>query len=160
VAAVRSFASIDAPSSEDAATPASISAIYEPVSEEDRERFEEIKALLKSIPTGREALHLMEKYRVIVDFQRGGGTWYNWSSNMMVIDSNKDFIEASFSLVHEMTHASRHHQGMWAHLDAVSRQEYIEQLVEEEAEGDIRAVEAKLELEAIGVPVSAVAAAL
>ena len=142
--------------STDSVAPANAAATYEPVSEEHKERFEEVRSLLASIPTGREALSQMKQYQVVVEFRPGSGTWYNWYPNMMVIDSNKSPVEATFSFVHEMTHAARTHQGM--HQTTLPRQDYIEQRLEEEAEGDVRAIEAKDELRAIGIPASVKAA--
>ena len=132
----------------------------ERVSEADKERFREIEALLQAIPTGREALRSKEEYRVRLEFRPEEGTYYNWSTNTMVIDPNKDSVKAAFLLVHEMTHASRYHQGFSAHLGELSRQAYVQNRLEEEAEGMVRSFKAKQEMEAIGISVPVIASAL
>ena len=93
----------------------------------------------------------MQEYQVGVEFRPGEGTWYEWPSNMMVIDSNKNSVKAAFSFIHEMTHASRYNQGM--NRTTLPRQEYIEKRLEEEAEAAVRKVEAKMQLWSIGIPV-------
>ena len=154
---VQSTGSNSAPASKDPVVETD-PAPHAPVSKEDSERFEELEELLSSIPTGREALRLMHEYRVRVEFRSGEGTRYSIHHNLVVIESSTSTAGSLFSIVHEMTHAARHHQGMRADPRVLSREAYIYSWLEEEAEGDARAIEAKIELEAVGFPVSEEAA--
>jgi hypothetical protein len=121
---------------------------------EDARRFEEIRQILETIPTGREALRLKNVHRVGVQFLAGGGSYYDSSSNSMVIDSNHPPARAALSFVHELNHARYHHEGLSANIRTLSREEYIRQMVEEEAEGVIKSLEAKIELEGTPTDVS------
>jgi len=122
--------------------------------EEDKKRFEEIKKILDTIPTGKEALKLMEDYKVAVNFKAGGGSYYNSSSNSMVIDSNEAAIDSALTFVHEMNHAKYDHQKISADVKSLSRNEYVKKMVEEEAEGTVKSIEAKIELEGTKIDVS------
>ncbi|MEQ8755500.1 MAG: DUF4157 domain-containing protein [Coleofasciculus sp. G1-WW12-02] len=122
--------------------------------EEDKKRFEEIKKVLDTIPTGKEALKLMDNYAAGVNFAAGGGSYYDSASNSMVIDSNEPPAKAALTFVHEMNHAKYHHQKLSADVSSLSREEYVKKMVEEEAEGTVKSIEAKIELEGTDIDVS------
>jgi hypothetical protein len=122
---------------------------------EQKKRFEEIKKILETIPTGQEALKLREKYKVKVELSApGGGSVYDSSSNTMFIDPNHSNQRAALAFVHEMNHARYHHEGLSADVKSLSREEYVKKMVEEEAEGVIKSIEAKIELEGTTIDVS------
>jgi hypothetical protein len=124
--------------------------------ESDARRLEEISAILDAIPTGREALETMEGYGVAVRFEKGSGTYFHGSHNLVVVDSGKTPLDAAIALVHEMTHAGHFHEGLTADEKTLPRDEYVERRLEEEAEGETRSIEAKLELNEAGFDVSRV----
>lgn len=129
---------------------------YQTMSEEDGDRFDLIKnRVLSAIPTGRKALQLMEEYDVRVEFGWGPGSFYIGEYNLIVINSNKRHIgAAALTFVHEMLHATRYHQGMRVDLASHSKEEYVAQMIEEEAEGFIWVITAMRELEAIRISFS------
>ena len=122
--------------------------------DDNKKRFDEIKKILEAIPTGKEALSLMEKYKVSVKFIAGGGSYYSASNNSMVIDSNHAAARAALAFVHEMNHARYRHEGLTADIKSLGRQEYIRKMVEEETEGVVKSIEGKIELEGTTIDVS------
>lgn len=135
-------------------------AIVSSVQSSGAEEIKEIRDILITIPSGREALKQMEEYQVGLKFRPGGGSFYFDKTNQMVIDANRIPVKVVFSFVHEMTHAMYHNTGMEADADSLSRQEYIDMEIEEEAEGEAKAIEAKMELEELGVHVPVLASDL
>lgn len=125
-----------------------------PFSEFDRQRFDEISAVLNQIATGRTALSLVEKYDIGIYFEAGGGSYFNPNTNEIVLEANHEPVRAALSLVHEVTHARYLHEGSTADILADDRQTYIEKKVGEEVAGVVKSIEAKMELEAAGVDVS------
>jgi hypothetical protein len=113
-------------------------------------KFEAIKDILNTIPTGKSALKLMEYHKVKVVFKKGGGSYYNPSSTSMVIDSNEAPADAALTFVHEMNHARYDKEGITGKVKDQSRDDYVNQMVEEEAEGTVKSIEAKIELEGGG----------
>jgi hypothetical protein len=120
----------------------------------DPKRFEEIKKILETIPTGKEALKIMEKYNVGVRFEAGSGTVYRDDGNYMVIDSSESTAEAALSFVHEIHHAKTENEKTEADVKALGREEYIKKEIEEEAEGTVKSIEAHMELEGTKIDVS------
>jgi hypothetical protein len=127
---------------------------WQPVSEFDRQRYDEISAVLNQIATGRMTLSLIDKYEVGIYFEAGGGSYFNPNTNEIVLEANHEPVRAALALVHEVTHARYLHEGSTADILSDSRQAYIEKKVGEEVAGVVRSIEAKMELEAAGVDVS------
>jgi excinuclease UvrABC ATPase subunit len=88
----------------------------------------------------------MDKYKVGVEFKPGGGSYYDSATNKMVIDSHHAADRAALAFVHEMNHAEYHHKGISADVKAMDRDTYIKKMVQEEAEGVVKSIEAKQEL--------------
>lgn len=124
------------------------------ISEFDRQRYEEISAVLNQIPTGRMTLSLIDKYEVALYFEVGAGSYFNPNTNEIVIDANHEPVRAALALVHEVVHARFLHEGSTADILSDGRQTYIEKKVGEEVAGVAQSIEAKMELEAGGVDVS------
>ncbi len=125
-------------------------AVAKPVADKievDKKKFEEIKKVLNTLPTGKEALKIMEDYKVGVKFAEGVGSYYEESSNAMVIDSKESSADAALTFVHEMNHAKYHHTGISADAKTLTREKYVEKMVEEEAEGTVKSIEGEIELE-------------
>lgn len=109
------------------------------------ESFDDIKAILETIPTGKEALKRYEDYKITISFVPGGGSYY--SGGVMTIDSNETVREAALTFVHEMNHAFYEKTGLTKNVATSTREEYVKGNVEEEAEGTVKSIEAKIELE-------------
>jgi hypothetical protein len=115
--------------------------------EQEKKKLEEMKTILDASATGKEALKLMEDHKVAVKFKPGGGSYFDSSSNSMVIDSHETAANSALTFVHEMNHARYHHEGLSADVTSLSREDYVKKMVEEEAEGTVKSIEAKIELE-------------
>ena len=122
--------------------------------EQEKKKLEEMKTILDASATGKEALKLMEDHKVAVKFKPGGGSYFDSSSNSMVIDSHETAANSALTFVHEMNHARYHHEGLSADVTSLSREDYVKKMVEEEAEGTVKSIEAKIELEGTKIDVS------
>ncbi len=118
------------------------------------EAFGQVRLVLDAIPSGQAALSLMDQYQVQVEFDSGKGTYYLASANTIVIDAGLEPMRAALSFVHEINHAKTWHEGQRANISALSVEEYARLRVEEEAEGVVKSIEAKMELQAAGLDVS------
>ena len=129
-------------------------ASWQPVAEFDRQRYDEISAVLNQIATGRMTLSLIDKYEIGIYFEAGGGSYFNPNTNEIVLEANHEPVRAALALVHEVTHARYLHERSTADILSDSRRAYIEKKVGEEVAGVVKSIEAKMELEAVGVDVS------
>ncbi|MCA9984194.1 MAG: hypothetical protein KDE59_07870 [Anaerolineales bacterium] len=125
-----------------------------PVSEDDTKRFEKIQAILETIPGGQDALATMKKYRIGVTYKAGVGSFYDPETNTMVLDTAENPETSALTFVHEINHGKYHNEGLDPDATTVTRDEYIKARVEEEAEGAVLSIEAKMELEGTTVDVS------
>jgi hypothetical protein len=124
-------------------------------SNDEKNKFEEVKKILNQSQTGQEALANMKKYDVKVKKGTpGGGSEYKASGNAMVIDPNESATETALTFVHEMHHATMYHEGKWADVKTLSRRDYITKEIEEESEGTVKSIETKIELEGTKIDVS------
>jgi hypothetical protein len=115
--------------------------------------FEAVRQILATIPSGQRALQTMEQTGASVAFKSGQGTYFMASSNSIVIDEKHSPMRAALSFVHEIHHAQTYHEGARADIE-LSASEYVDLRVEEEAEGVVESIEAKMELAAAGWDVS------
>lgn len=122
--------------------------------EPDEKRLGEIRKILETIPTGKEALKIMTDYNVEVRFRNGGGTAYVEASNIMVIDSTEPSATAALNFVHEINHAKNRNEKTAADPKVGTRADYIKKRIEEESEGTVKSIEAKMELEGTTIDVS------
>jgi hypothetical protein len=113
----------------------------------------QIQAILNQIPTGQQALAMGEQYQVQVSFAPGKGTFYLASRNTIVMDDKDEPMRAALNFVHEVNHARFWHESLRAEIGSLSFEEYVRLRVLEEAEGVVRSIEAKMELQAAGVDV-------
>jgi hypothetical protein len=116
--------------------------------------FEAMAAVLSQINSGRAALAQMKQYDVEVEFETGGGTYYQVSANRIVIDGSQGAQQAALNFVHEMTHAHYRNEGQRADIGGADRELYLQGRIEEEAEGVVRSIQAKKELAEAGNDVS------
>lgn len=115
------------------------------------EAFQPVQALLARIPSGERALALMDQYQVGLRLQSGKGTYYLASSNTIVIDNGAGAMRAALSFIHEINHARYWHQGLRADINSMPQEEYARLRVEEEAEGVVMSIEAKMEFQRVGL---------
>lgn len=127
---------------------------------EDRAQLRQIELVLNTVPSGRNALALMEKYQVRVKFIPGSGSYYLSSPNTVVIDAvvdaNHGPERAALTFVHEMSHAQYVQEGLAADIWSDTREEFIELKLAEEAEAVVRSIETKAELHKAGLDVGPV----
>jgi hypothetical protein len=124
-------------------------------SREDRERVEAIRQILQQSDSGRAALEQKEEYGVEVRAGRaGGGSFFSSSSNSITLDAGESNEEAALTFVHEMNHARYFHEGIGADVESMTREEYVNSMIEEESEGTVRSIETKIELEGTDIDVS------
>lgn len=117
-------------------------------------RFDEIRAILKTVPAGREALSVLKKHDVKLRFEGGSGSAFRRQSNLVIMDSDKSPLDAALTFVHEMGHAQHYHEGKTAEAQSFSKDEYVQNRLEEEAEAEAKSIKAKIELSRLGIDVS------
>jgi hypothetical protein len=124
------------------------------MTDEEKTRFKAIKQIMAASQTGREALATLGEHQVKIGFDATGGSVYDPNTNSILIDSNESDARAALALVHELHHARYEKEGRAANVMTLSREEYINKGVEEEAEGTVKSIEAKIELEGTTIDVS------
>ncbi len=123
-------------------------------SKADKKKIAETKKILDTIPTGKEALAIQKKYKVGIKIAKGKGYYFDPSSNTVVLDESHSAARSALDFVHEMHHAKYHHEGLGADASKLGRHAYIKGKVKEEAEGTVKSIEAKIELEGTKIDVS------
>lgn len=118
--------------------------------------YAQIKAICDTIPTGVEAIKRKEDYNIGVEFIAGGGSYYDSAGGKMIIDANESAGDAALTFIHEMHHAYYDKEGLGANVVDLSRDEYVAGMVKEEAEGTVKSIEGKIELEATDFDTSGV----
>lgn len=113
--------------------------------------FHQVEQLLNTVPSGQNALALMQKYQVRVRFVPGDGSYYFRSSNTIVIDAVHGPERAALAFIHEMTHAQYAQEGWTADIWSDARATFVEHKVLEEAEAHLRSIETKAELQKAGL---------
>ena len=122
-------------------------------SDAQKKRAEAINKILETIPTGKEAIAIGKKYDVKLAESKEGSK-YDPPSNTIYISSAEDDKEAALTFVHEMNHAKYAKEGKSADVEKLGKEEYVKKWVEEEAEGTVKSIEAKIELEGTKIDVS------
>ncbi|WP_458094506.1 type VI secretion system Vgr family protein [Roseomonas sp. WA12] len=111
---------------------------------------------LNQTTSGRNAMNVYDRNNVIpVVGVPGGGTFYtppysNGLGNTVTLDPTSSVPASDF--VHEMNHADAPNSGLTPDINTVSRQDYINRMLAEEAHGEVLGQEAHNELAAIGDP--------
>jgi len=118
------------------------------------ETFQPVRSVLEMFPSGNSALALMDQYQVQVEFASGKGTYFLASDNSIVIESGHEPMRAALSFVHEINHAKFWHEGLRADISEMTEADYARLRVEEEAEGVVKSIEAKMELQKAGLDVN------
>jgi hypothetical protein len=117
--------------------------------------FADLKRICKAVPTGMEAIAIMDTHSVgYIYGAAGGGSFFDSPTNKMTLDPNEDTTNAALTFVHEMNHAKYFHEHRSADVMKLSKKAYVKKMVEEEAEGTVKSIEAKIELEGTTIDVS------
>jgi type VI secretion system VgrG family protein len=115
-----------------------------------------IRNLLNQTPTGRNAMYVYDRNKIQpVIGAPGVGMSYNPSDgqgggNTVVVDPASPTPGSSF--VHEMNHADTHNNGTAPNRDTMSRDDYVNGMLAEEAQSDSLAEQTHNELAAAGTP--------
>jgi len=141
---------------------------------DEAKRFEDIKKILDSIPSGKAALKIKDDLKISVKFVRDAGVAFDANTDTMIMDPNYSLAMSAMAFVHEITHAKARAvaltgdvkslpqgdiakamvSGAVSDLMSLTRAEYVKRRVEEEAEGTVKSIEAKIELEGTKLDVS------
>lgn len=112
---------------------------------------DDLRAVLESIPTGREALRILEKFDVEIRFESSPGSYFKTPENFVVMGWHESTEAAALTFVHEMLHADWYNTGLAPNEMALSRASYVQQRVGEETEAVLRGIRASSELRQAGL---------
>ncbi|HMA34963.1 MAG TPA: DUF6782 family putative metallopeptidase [Chloroflexia bacterium] len=118
----------------------------------DLSRLDTIKNGIKNTTNGATALQtLTDKAVVIVFGTAGAGSFFASGANKITLNPGKTNVDLGFTLVHEANHAAYFHSKKTANtakgLKDLSRDAYVNKMIEEETESTVRQIETKVELE-------------
>jgi hypothetical protein len=100
-----------------------------------------ISQALQSTPEGQHALALDQQFGVKLHIgQPGAGSGYQRKTNTVTLEPGRSAEQIQKSYIHEMTHARYHHEGRTADLGTLPLDEYVEKMLEEEAEAEGNAI--------------------
>ncbi|MEZ4434094.1 MAG: DUF6782 family putative metallopeptidase [bacterium] len=119
------------------------------------DRWTTIETLLKKSPIGTTALDRKTEYSVGVEYQAGTGSFYDSGANKMTLDTTETAEESALTFVHEMNHAHWHHKGLGADVQTMTREAYVQKMLDEEVEGTVLSIESKGEIVDSGTAISA-----
>jgi hypothetical protein len=101
-----------------------------------------IKIILGRTSAGRNALKKAEEIGIKFELSKSGqGTWYDPDTDTMYVDPNTNPDLAAESYIHELQHAQQDSERRLPDAGAMNREEYIEQVVDIEAEALIKEYE-------------------
>lgn len=113
-----------------------------------------MRGTLANSEQGRHALEVYDRYGVNSTFNGGNGSTFDGSTNTMNLDPTEDPTTSALTFVHEMNHAEEHHEGTSGDIHNMGRQEYVDEMLQEEIDGTVDSIEARNELAANGTDVS------
>ncbi|MBV6496341.1 MAG: type VI secretion system tip protein VgrG [Acidobacteria bacterium ACB1] len=117
-------------------------------------RITAMRGTLANSEQGRHALEVYDRYGVNSTFNGGNGSTFDGSTNTMNLDPTEDPTTSALTFVHEMNHAEEHHEGTSGDIHNMGRQEYVDEMLQEEIDGTVDSIEARNELAANGTDVS------
>ena len=126
-----------------------------------------MRNVLQDSAAGRHALDVMQRYGVSTRFDTSDGGFYRATTvgtaqgNTMTMNPNWDPSYQTTATVHEMNHAQAWQEGTSANrsIGTMSREEYVDGMLQEEAHSDAAANQAYRELEENGHDMSSSPAA-
>ncbi|MGB7069387.1 MAG: type VI secretion system tip protein TssI/VgrG [Pyrinomonadaceae bacterium] len=117
-------------------------------------RVTEIRGILANSEEGRRALEIYDRYGVEPTFREGEGSTFDSDTNTVNLDPNEDPTTSALTFVHEMQHAQEHNERTSGDIHNDSRDEYVNEMLQEEVDGTVRSIEARNELAENGTDVS------
>jgi hypothetical protein len=130
-------------------TLASQHAVTQPRPGEDP-RMARMRRDLANSPTGRHSLEVLDRYNIPVRFDTSDGYYYDPGTNTITMNPNMDPDFQTTGLVHESNHGQSRNEGNQPNASTMSRQDYIDASLREEAHGDALANQARREMAAGG----------
>lgn len=110
-------------------------------------RAKEVKPFLDASEEGKAAQDIMGKRKVTVDWLYAGSGSFFDGENGVHINKSENAPSAALVFVHEMNHAEYHHLGKTADISKLDRATYVKTMIDEEAEGTVKSIVAKIEME-------------
>ena len=97
---------------------------------------------------------MIDRYGTGIVFTRGGGGYYDPRSNTITLDENFTFEQTVLTLVHEANHVDADHSGAGSgrKVMLLSRANFVNDMLTEEATGDLLAAMVAEELAGVIVP--------
>jgi type VI secretion system secreted protein VgrG len=122
---------------------------YPPRKDEDP-RMTAFRNRLNDSAAGRHALEVYERNGIQTRFDNSDGYYYDSGTNTMTMNPDMDQNFQTTGFVHEMGHGEAAHENRQPDINTLSRADYIDQSLQEEAHGDALANQARRELIASG----------
>jgi Domain of unknown function (DUF4157) len=115
--------------------------------------FDEVQKILEKTATGREALELKKKLKVTVKMSFGGIGYFPGPTNTIVLDMTETPVFLALAFVHEINHARLAHASKPSSERAknMSKDDFVQSMLQEEAESDVKTYDAKYELQGTDV---------
>ncbi|MBL8183015.1 MAG: type VI secretion system tip protein VgrG [Blastocatellia bacterium] len=117
-------------------------------------RITAMRGTLANSEQGRHALEVYDRYGVNSTFNGGNGSTYDGGTNTMNLDPTEDPTTSALTFVHEMNHAEEGNEGTSGDITNMDRQEYVDEMLQEEIDGTVDSIEARNELAEGGTDVS------
>jgi type VI secretion system secreted protein VgrG len=117
-------------------------------------RITAMRNTLANSAQGRHALEVYERYGINPTFRPGEGSTFDSGTNTTNLDPSEDPTTSALTFVHEMQHGQEHHEGTSGDIQNQSRNDYVNEMLQEEVDGTVRSIEARNELAANGTDVS------
>ena len=118
-----------------------------------QEALEKAKELLDQSVDGSKAIRFLEDNNVPIELRAGNGSFFN--GQKIVLAPRLDPEILAFYIAHEVNHAEFRAEGKTADPLKMSRDAFIDAMIEEETVGTVGPIEIKRELEDKGVKISA-----
>jgi Domain of unknown function (DUF4157) len=111
--------------------------------------FDEVQKILEKTATGQEALELRKKLKVTVRMSFGGLGYFPGPTNTIVLDMTETPVFLALAFVHEINHAKMAHESKPSIIRAkgMSKDDFVQHMLKEEAESDVKGYDMKYELE-------------
>jgi hypothetical protein len=104
----------------------------------------ETESVLNETQLGRDALQWVKDHGVRVVYRAGGGSYYDGDANVFYVDTNQTPEERANTFVHEVNHAEHRDD---PDIDDLSREDFIDQSINEETEGTVEAIQNNQQLQ-------------
>ena len=107
----------------------------------------ELEPVLKSVPSGVDALGIKSKHQVSVEFSSlTAVASFLPDTNKCLVNPKLSAKVAASYFIHEMNHAARFHTGQSPKAEDTEQAKFVDTLVQEEIDGTVKQFEAALEL--------------